>query len=133
VTFKKSRSTQSPCKGGRLWSLLCNNTITGDNERNAFLHWTYVAHTPVILATWDAEIRRNTVQGQTRQIILKTLSLKYPKHRADGVAQVTECLLSKPEALSSNPTTAKKNQKNKKLFPLSIRLQRGEGTTKVYK
>jgi hypothetical protein len=32
--------------------------------------------TPVILATWEAEIRRIMVQGQTRQIVLTTLSPK---------------------------------------------------------
>jgi hypothetical protein len=32
--------------------------------------------TPVILATWEAKIRRITVQGQPRQIIYETL---YPK------------------------------------------------------
>jgi hypothetical protein len=30
---------------------------------------------------------------------------------ADGVAQVVECLLSNPEALSSNQSTAKKKPK----------------------
>jgi hypothetical protein len=31
---------------------------------------------PVILANWKAEIRRIEVQGQTRQIVPKTLSPK---------------------------------------------------------
>jgi hypothetical protein len=31
---------------------------------------------PVILATWEAEIRRIMVRGQPRQIVLKTLSPK---------------------------------------------------------
>jgi hypothetical protein len=33
--------------------------------------WALVAHT-VILAIWEAEIRRITVQGQPREIICKT-------------------------------------------------------------
>jgi hypothetical protein len=32
--------------------------------------------TPVILATWEVEIRRNTVQGQPRQIVHKIPSPK---------------------------------------------------------
>jgi hypothetical protein len=32
--------------------------------------------TPVILATWEAEIRRITVRGQPRQIVCKTTSPK---------------------------------------------------------
>jgi hypothetical protein len=34
--------------------------------------------TPVILATWEAEISMITVQNQLRQIICKALSRKYP-------------------------------------------------------
>jgi predicted P-loop ATPase len=46
-----------------------------------------VAHT-CILATQEAEIRRITVQSQPRQIVLKTLSRKYPtQKRAGRVAQ----------------------------------------------
>jgi hypothetical protein len=32
--------------------------------------------TSVILATWEAEIRRTTVGGQAKQIVLKTPSAK---------------------------------------------------------
>jgi hypothetical protein len=35
--------------------------------------------TLVTLATWEAEIRRISVQGQTRQIVYKTPSPKYPE------------------------------------------------------
>jgi hypothetical protein len=44
---------------------------------------------PVILATEEAGIRRITVQSQLGQIVHKTLSQKYLKHkkRAGGVAQ----------------------------------------------
>jgi hypothetical protein len=42
---------------------------------------------PVILATWEAEIRKMPVQDQPRQIVCKTLSRKYPtQKRADRVA-----------------------------------------------
>jgi hypothetical protein len=36
---------------------------------------------PVILATQKAEIRRIAVQSQPAQIILKTLSRKYPSQK----------------------------------------------------
>jgi hypothetical protein len=54
---------------------------------------------------------RIAVQSQPRQIVHKTLSRKYPtQKRAGGVAQVVECLLSKHEVLSSNPSTRKKER-----------------------
>jgi hypothetical protein len=36
---------------------------------------------PVIPATQEAEIRRITVQSQPEQIVLKTLSQKYPTQK----------------------------------------------------
>jgi UDP-N-acetylglucosamine:LPS N-acetylglucosamine transferase len=43
---------------------------------------------PVILATWEAEIRRITVRSQPRQIVHETLSRKNPSQkRASRVAQ----------------------------------------------
>jgi hypothetical protein len=40
----------------------------------------------VILATWEAKIKRITVRSQLRQIVHKTLSRKYPTlKRASGV------------------------------------------------
>jgi hypothetical protein len=66
----------------------------------------------VILATQEAEIRRIVVQSQPRQIVLETLSRKYPSQkRAGGMAQVVACLPSKGEALSLNPSAAKKKKK----------------------
>jgi hypothetical protein len=48
------------------------------------------------------------VQSQTGQIAHETLlGTKPTQNRAGGVAQVVECLLSKYEALNSNPSTAK--------------------------
>jgi hypothetical protein len=58
---------------------------------------------PVILYTWETEIRRIVGQGQPGQIVLETLSRKYPTQGADGVAQVVKCLLSKCDS-SSNPS-----------------------------
>jgi hypothetical protein len=60
--------------------------------------------TPVILATWEVQIRRIVVRSQPGQIALEILFGKHPnmKKRAGGVAQVVECLPSK-KALSSNP------------------------------
>jgi hypothetical protein len=51
-------------------------------------HWWL---TPVILATWETEVRRIVVRGQPRQIVHKTISQKYSKqNRADGVAPVVD-------------------------------------------
>jgi hypothetical protein len=47
---------------------------------------------------------------------IKTLSQKYPiQKRAGRVAQIVESLPIKHEALSSNPSAAKKKKKEKKL------------------
>jgi hypothetical protein len=44
--------------------------------------------TPVILATQEAEIRKITVQRQSKQIVHETLSQKNPlQKKAGGVAQ----------------------------------------------
>jgi hypothetical protein len=64
---------------------------------------------PIILTTQEAEIRRIEVQSQPRQIVCETLSQKYlTQNRAGGMDQVVEHLPSKPEALSSNPNTKKR-------------------------
>jgi hypothetical protein len=64
---------------------------------------------PVILATQEAEIRRITVRSQSRQIVFKTLSQKYPTHthtkRTGGVTQDVG-----PEF---KPSTVGKKSKNK--------------------
>jgi hypothetical protein len=45
------------------------------------------------------------------QIVPKTLSQKYPtQNRVGGVSQVVECLSTKHESLSSNPSTGKKKK-----------------------
>jgi hypothetical protein len=46
--------------------------------------------TPVILATREAEIRRISVKSQPKQIVLNSVSQKYPaqKNRPGGMAQV---------------------------------------------
>jgi predicted nucleic acid-binding Zn ribbon protein len=68
--------------------------------------------TSIILATQEADIRRITVQRQSRQIVYKTLSWKYlTQERAGGVAQVVEHLCSKCEALSSNSSTKRERKK----------------------
>jgi hypothetical protein len=57
-------------------------------------HWWV---TPIILATQEAEIRRNPAWSQLRQIVHEFLSQKHPTHKsAGGVAQVGERLL-KPQ------------------------------------
>jgi hypothetical protein len=65
---------------------------------------------PVILATWEAEIKRIAVQGQPRQIVYETLAQKYlTQKRAGRVVQVP----SKHEALSANPTSAQKRKRKR--------------------
>jgi hypothetical protein len=50
---------------------------------------------PVILATWEAEIRRITVQGQPRQIAGETPISKITRAKwTGGVAQAVEHLLA---------------------------------------
>jgi hypothetical protein len=39
---------------------------------------------PIILATQEAEIRRNAIQSQPRQIVCKTLSQKYPSQKKEA-------------------------------------------------
>jgi hypothetical protein len=56
---------------------------------------------PVILATWEAEIRRMRVQAQSRQIVLKNSKVTRAKWTR-GVVQAVECLFCKQEALSAS-------------------------------
>jgi hypothetical protein len=69
----------------------------------------------VILATWEAEIRRITVQGQPGQIVHETPP--FPKITIEKwigiVAQVVEDLLCKCKALSSNPFPTRKKGRKK--------------------
>jgi hypothetical protein len=70
--------------------------------------------TSVILAIWEAEIRRITIEGQTKQIAHENHISKITKAKWTGsVAQVVEHLLCKCEALNSNhrPTKNPKKQK----------------------
>jgi hypothetical protein len=71
--------------------------------------------TPVIPAAQEAEIRRITVQSQPRANSSETLSRRtLHEKRAGGAAQGVECLTSKCESLSSNPSAAKKKKKEVK-------------------
>jgi hypothetical protein len=62
-------------------------------------YYCYAGHRElmtVILATWEAEIRRIVVQGQPRQIVQETPHLQITTTKWTGsVAQVVECLLCK--------------------------------------
>jgi hypothetical protein len=65
----------------------------------------------IILATWEAEIRRIEVQGWPGKMVHETASPKVAREKwAGGVVQVVECLLCKHEALSSNSSTTQKKQ-----------------------
>jgi hypothetical protein len=56
--------------------------------------------TPVILVTWEPEIRGIKVQGQPGQIVDKTPISKITKAKwTGGVAQAVDCLLCKHEAV----------------------------------
>jgi hypothetical protein len=58
---------------------------------------------------------RIAFQSWPGQIVLKTLSWKYPKQKTAGrLAQVIGYLPSKYEALNSNPNTTKKKKKKEK-------------------
>jgi hypothetical protein len=60
---------------------------------------------PVILATQEAEVKRITFRSQQQQIVQDPY-LEYTYKRAGGVvAQVVECMSTKLEALTSNPST----------------------------
>jgi hypothetical protein len=49
--------------------------------------------TPIILATWEAEIRRMKVQGQPRQKVLETPSSKITRAKwTGGVVQAPPAL-----------------------------------------
>jgi hypothetical protein len=48
------------------------------------LCWAPVAFMPIILATWEAEIRRIMKLGQPRHIVLETVSQKYPTQGGGG-------------------------------------------------
>jgi hypothetical protein len=70
---------------------------------------------PVILATQEAKIRKIAVQGQSEQIVHKTLSQKYPtQNRAGGMAEVVGHLPNNHDALISSPSTTRK----RKRFPV---------------
>jgi hypothetical protein len=86
--------------------------------------------TPVILATWGAEIGRITVQSQQGQESLRPTPAKISKiirtKWTRSLTQAIECLLFKYEILSSNPSPTKNKNKNKKtthsefLFPFPV-------------
>jgi hypothetical protein len=67
----------------------------------------------IILATREAEIRKNVVGGQPRKIVYEALPRKCPtQKRAGEVTQVVECLLSKCNALISSTQCHQINKQN---------------------
>jgi hypothetical protein len=69
---------------------------------------------PVILAIWEAEIRKIKVQGQPGKIVRETTPPPISKISGakwtGGVVQGVEHLLCKHEALHSNPAKKKKRK-----------------------
>jgi hypothetical protein len=63
---------------------------------------------PVILDTWEAEIRRIEVQGQPGQIVPEIPSTITKAKCSRGLVQVAKHLLSECETLSSKPHPTKK-------------------------
>jgi hypothetical protein len=60
---------------------------------------------PIILPTWEAKIRRITVQGQYGQIVGETPISKITRAKwAGGMAQVAECLLLQAQSPEFNTT-----------------------------
>jgi hypothetical protein len=73
----------------------------------------------MILATWEAEIGKTTVQGQSGKIVQETSISKITRAETGGVVQAVELLLCKHEALSSNPSPTKKNTHTYKMVSIS--------------
>jgi hypothetical protein len=74
---------------------------------------------PVILATWEAEIMKIEVWGQTGQIVHETLISKITRAKwTGGEPWVVEHLLWKPKAPSSNPSPTKKKNWGESLLHL---------------
>jgi hypothetical protein len=72
--------------------------------------------TPVILAIWEAKIRRVTVGSQPGKIVLETPSPKIIRAKWTGcVAEAVEHLFFKCEVLSSNFRPIKKKTWRDKL------------------
>jgi hypothetical protein len=76
--------------------------------------------TPVIPATWEAEIRRIVGPGQPGQKARSLISKVTRAKRAGGGAQVVERLPHKHKVLSSNPGTTKKK---KKIIALAVKTE----------
>jgi hypothetical protein len=76
-------------------------------SKSNLLNWRL---TPVILATQEAEIRSIVVQSQPRQIVCETFSPKNPSQKKGLVEWL------KMQALSSNPSTAKKKIRRRRIF-----------------
>jgi hypothetical protein len=69
---------------------------------------------PVILATWETEIRMIMVPGQLRQIVHKTPLSKITRAKwTADVAQEAKYLLCKHKVLSSNPRPNNNNNKDR--------------------
>jgi hypothetical protein len=66
----------------------------------------------VVLATWEVEIRRITVQAHSG-IKGNSISKIIDAKRAGDVTQVVECLISKHEPLNSTLDMTKKEKEKK--------------------
>jgi hypothetical protein len=69
---------------------------------------------PVILATWEAEIRRIMFQGHTGQIVCKDPIFKITRTKWNrSVVQTIYHLLCKCEALNETPVSPKKKKRKR--------------------
>jgi hypothetical protein len=82
------------------------------------LYNTISSQAPVILATWESEIRRIMVGGKAKKIVHETPISKNNQSKMDWRCGVSG---RAPEALSPNPSPIKNKSKNKRPYHLLVK------------